>query len=156
MSRPTAEQRFWSKVEKTGDCWLWTASKNGSGYGQFSCGTRLQYAHRLAWSWANYCPMPPSWLKVDHTCYNTSCVNPKHLRLVTSKQNQENRSGLQTNNKSGYQGVIWLKRDRKWRATVRSAGKAIYVGYFDDVHEAGKAALAKRLELQTHNDLDRN
>jgi hypothetical protein len=28
--------RFWSKVEKTKTCWLWTAGKDFDGYGQFS------------------------------------------------------------------------------------------------------------------------
>lgn len=34
MVKPIAE-RFWSKVNKTVDCWLWTASTTRGGYGQF-------------------------------------------------------------------------------------------------------------------------
>ena len=29
-------ERFWSKVDKSGDCWLWTASCARSGYGQYN------------------------------------------------------------------------------------------------------------------------
>lgn len=37
--RPTAEERFWSKVDKSGACWLWTGSTRG-GYAQFHPGGR--------------------------------------------------------------------------------------------------------------------
>lgn len=33
-------ERFWSKVDKTDDCWLWTAATNRRGYGQFLSATR--------------------------------------------------------------------------------------------------------------------
>lgn len=31
--RRSLEDRFWSKVEKSDGCWLWTASVMSSGYG---------------------------------------------------------------------------------------------------------------------------
>lgn len=31
----TPEQRFWEKVDKSGDCWTWTAATNQYGYGVF-------------------------------------------------------------------------------------------------------------------------
>lgn len=34
--KPTPETRFFAKVEQVGDCWLWTASRDGNGYGMFS------------------------------------------------------------------------------------------------------------------------
>ena len=33
------EDRFWPKVDMTGDCWLWTAAKDHKGYGKFSVGS---------------------------------------------------------------------------------------------------------------------
>ncbi len=46
----SAEQvpRFWSKVDKTGDCWLWQHTTNSKGYGQISFNKRTYPAHRLA------------------------------------------------------------------------------------------------------------
>lgn len=46
-------------------------------------------SHRLSW-FLKYGDIPPGML-VDHKCHNTLCVNPSHLRLVTPKQNSENR-----------------------------------------------------------------
>lgn len=46
-----ALERFWSKVEKTSDCWLWKAAISSTGYGVFrvSDPDRLLYAHRFSY-----------------------------------------------------------------------------------------------------------
>lgn len=31
----TAEERFWAKVDKSGECWLWTSAISPGGYGAF-------------------------------------------------------------------------------------------------------------------------
>lgn len=90
---------------------------------------------------------------LDHTCFNPSCVNPEHLRPVTRKQNQENRS--RAIGGSGVRGVTWCKRKLKWKAQVRHSGKNYHAGYFTDLADAERAATAKRMELFTHNDRDR-
>lgn len=71
------EDRFWTYVDKTGDCWLWLGSNNGVGYGQIRlCGT-LKYAHRISYE-LKYGPVP-SGLYVLHKCDTPSCINPDHL-----------------------------------------------------------------------------
>lgn len=85
--------RFWKKVDRRGpdDCWLWLASTNASGYGQFSVGGRCgrpELAHRIAWMVANG-PIPVG-LCVLHNCPggdNPACVNPAHLWLGTRRDN---------------------------------------------------------------------
>lgn len=141
----TAEQRFWAKVQKTDDCWLWTASvlKKRGGYGQFNDGSTMVRAHRFSWELAHG-PIPTG-LDIDHVCRVRRCVNPDHLRLATRKQNCENRSGLR--------GVYRV--NHRWRAVVTHHGIDHHVGYFDTVEEAAEAARLKRIELFTHNDLDR-
>lgn len=156
--KPTFEQRYWAKVDKTSNpdgCWLWTGPKNELGYGSISWFGPNIKAHRLSWSWANMCPVPPRRLPIDHMCYNPPCVNPAHLRLVTLKQNAENKSKIPSDNTSGYQGVSWCKIMLKWFAYANSNGKRYKAGYFQDVHEAGAAALEMRNKLFTHNDKDR-
>ena len=45
--RGTPEERFWAKVDKSGDCWLWTgAVDKGTGYGRFWNGERTVLPHR--------------------------------------------------------------------------------------------------------------
>ena len=153
---PTFEERFWTKVDKSRNCWEWTASKLQSGYGQIGKGGRGNgnlLAHRV--SYELRVGAIPAGMFVDHICHNKSCVRPEHLRLATQKQNQENIRGPQSNSQSGVLGVSWAKRDQRWVAKVCHNGKRITVGSFKTIQEAEAAAIAKRLELFTHNDLDR-
>ena len=41
-----AEKRFWSKVDKSGPCWLWNAAKDKNGYGFFKLDGKLRKSHR--------------------------------------------------------------------------------------------------------------
>lgn len=79
--------RFWSKVDKTGDCWVWIAGLR-SGYGQFRR-TRDHgnpaLAHRYAYELVN--GKIPDGLQLDHLCRNRACVNPDHLEPVTQQVN---------------------------------------------------------------------
>lgn len=146
-------ERFWAKVDTSGDCWLWTAARLPKGYGRFFAKGTLALAHR--WSFETFSGPIPAGMHVDHTCYTPSCVRPDHLRAVTPKQNIENRGHLSSNNTSGIRGVSWSKCMRKWRVDVKHRGVGVYVGCFDSLAEAESAAVSKRLELFTHNDVDR-
>ena len=148
--------RFWPKVDKTDDCWLWTGSLDDRGYGRFylRSGAAPAKAHRFAYELL-VGPIPEG-MSIDHRCHNPTCVNPEHLRPVTHQQNHENRAGAQCNNRSsGVRGVTWNRRRNAWQAQVKYRGKNHVVGLFSTADEAGIAAAAKRNELFTHNDLDR-
>ena len=84
-SDPTTAARFWAKVDRTDDCWNWTASGNGKGYGSFKVAGRVVKAHRFAYELL-VGPVPEG-LQIDHLCRNRACVNPEHLEPVTSKIN---------------------------------------------------------------------
>lgn len=153
-------QRFWSKVAIVDDadsCWLWTAAKFPKGYGRFATWGRnaagYVLAHRMSYELER--GDIPDGYYVDHICHQPSCVRPSHLRAVTPKQNQENFGGLRKNNTSGVHGVSWSAAVGKWTAQVRHRRTQLRLGYFDSLEEAKAAVVAKRLELHTHNDLDR-
>jgi hypothetical protein len=77
-------ERFWSKVDKTDTCWLWTAGVNASGYGLFHTGRRpngskiAALAHRVAYQ-AEYGPTDS---QLDHICEVRLCVRPDHLQPI--------------------------------------------------------------------------
>jgi hypothetical protein len=83
--------RFWSKVNKTETCWLWTSNVHTNGYGQIaeSRNGRLRqrwlWAHRVAWE-LTHGPIADG-LRVLHRCDVPTCVNPDHLFLGTQIEN---------------------------------------------------------------------
>jgi hypothetical protein len=79
--------RFWSKVEKTKDCWLWKGSKLQSGQGQFSTNQGTVLAHRFSYELAH--GKIPNKLRVLHKCDNPLCVRPDHLFLGTDSDNMQ-------------------------------------------------------------------
>ena len=92
MAQSTEVERFWTKVDKTGGCWLWTGPQSGKGwrerksYGVFSIGPKKIYAHRYAYE-SLVGPIPEG-RELDHLCRVKHCVNPAHLEPVTFVENQ--------------------------------------------------------------------
>ena len=83
---PVIAARFWGRVDRSGECWLWTAGKSG-GYGVV--GHNSQKAHRVAWE-LTIGPIPQG-MQVLHRCDNPPCVNPEHLFLGTNHDNMLDR-----------------------------------------------------------------
>ena len=89
--------------------------------------------------------------EVDHIDGDTFNNAISNLRIVTHKQNSENRR-LGANNKSGYMGVSWSKKDQTWIASIKHHGKSIFLGHFANAESAHEAYEEKRAELFTHDE----
>lgn len=86
-------ERLFSKIvfDPETDCWNWTGTLGGRGYGQIRFrGRKMAYVHRLMYAWL-LGPLPtgigsdiPT---VDHTCENYRCCNPLHLQLLSQRNN---------------------------------------------------------------------
>lgn len=97
-------ERFESKYTRGPDteCWLWKASVNRKGYGQFRFQGSMQPAHRVSYV-LRYGSITGG-KELDHICHNNSgctggvnclhrrCVNPNHLEPVTSAVNTKRSS----------------------------------------------------------------
>jgi len=92
----TIAEKFWSRVDPSGDCWIWQGGQYHKGYGVFSTGTwrkgnRQRFtAHRFAWEFEN--GSIPTGMSVLHRCDNPPCVRLSHLFLGTVKDNQQDMS----------------------------------------------------------------
>ncbi|MCG7388320.1 HNH endonuclease [Pantoea sp. ACRSB] len=106
---------------------------NGKGY----------LLHRLAWlittgGW----PIG----QIDHVDGNRSNNAISNLRDASGSQNQYNKK-RQGNNTSGFKGVSYHKKTRRFRASINVNGKQISLGYFDTAQRAHQAYVDKAREI---------
>lgn len=78
-------KRFLEKVIQAPNCWIWKGAIATNGYGAFYFDKKIKRAHRVSYEIFNG-PIPDG-LVVDHICNNKLCVNPKHLQVLTSREN---------------------------------------------------------------------
>lgn len=101
---------------------------NAIGYRAICINYKLYAAHRLAWI-----IMTGSWpsSEIDHINGVRDDNRWVNLREATSSQNKHNRTKLVTNT-SGYMGVAWMPRQKKWKASFFHQKKLWVCGYFLD------------------------
>lgn len=85
-------ERFWEKVNKTGDCWVWTAATSGPRdyqYGTMVVGSRTDgtrhYIKAHVYAYELLVGVVPQGMIVHHKCENTRCVRPDHLEAIDQK-----------------------------------------------------------------------
>src|SRR5262245_16622968 len=101
----TALARFWAKIKISEDkfyndtpCWEWTGCIHPLGYGQFRYDARKKHnggkpqtsPHRFAYE--HFVGEIPADREVDHLCNVKHCANPRHLELVSRRENLSRRN----------------------------------------------------------------
>ena len=83
---------------------------------------------------------------IDHINNNIFDNRKQNLRIVTDQQNHWNRK-INKNSTSGFKGVSWEKRYKKWHAYIRKNGKRYNLGRFENKILAAKKYDRKAKEL---------
>lgn len=128
---------IWKKTNKR------AGYTRSDGYVAISVKSKIYRAHRLVWLYV-YGKFPDD--VIDHINRIRNDNRLCNLRECTNQQNQWNRS-IHTNNKSGYPGVHWHKKNKKFNARIRINNKRIHLGSFDCPKQAYEAYLKAKSEL---------
>ena len=77
-------------------------------------------------------------MEIDHIDLDRLNNRRSNLRICTHQQNQLNQP-LQSNNTSGYAGVVYVKRKGRFSARIKFFQKEIHLGYYSSKIEAAQA-----------------
>lgn len=114
--------------------------ENGGGYLCVDVNRKSYRAHRIVFAMVN-----GRWPcgDVDHKDGNRANNRPSNLREATRSENLRNQK-IRPDNKSGFKGVSFYSKGKKWRSYCNVGRKQIHLGYFDSLSEAVEAARAGR------------
>jgi hypothetical protein len=83
VRKMTVRERFMSKINKSGECWLWEGTTDSMGVPVLRIGKRTCTAARVALSLLKGEISPK--LKTIRTCGQKTCVRPDHLKQKGKK-----------------------------------------------------------------------
>lgn len=92
---------------------------------------------------------PQKGFEVDHINGNKLDNRRSNLRICRRNENSRNKT-KQKNNTSGYKGVSWNRRDKKWVAYISINGKHIFLGSFNLAVDACNAY--EKVAKELHGD----
>lgn len=97
-----------------------------NGYRRIRVSKKDYHAHRLAWLFDN-----GEWPReqIDHINGDRADNRIANLRQCNQSQNNAN-ARKRRDNRSGFKGVCWDKKKRKWKAEAAVDGRRKFLGYF--------------------------
>lgn len=128
-----------AKLKESQDgCWIWTKAKNKDGYGATCYKGKQIGVHVLM---LQLLGVYSKNLVVDHVCKNRLCCNPKHLRMVTARENiLKNSNGPAAKNK--------IKTHCKWGHPFSGENLSLTAKGVRRCKACGRAKAAKRRAKQ--------
>ena len=116
-------------------------NKDTNGYLRTCIKGSIYFCHRIAF--VHYHGYLPKY--IDHINGVTTDNRIENLRECTLTQNQYN-SKANSSNTSGFKGVQWVKRDKRWLATIKINKKRTHLGLFKDLKDAVEKVSSARKE----------
>jgi len=88
LAEAVTVSRFWRAVDVSAadQCWPWQGDTDKNGYGVFFYPGRIRGAHELALSFSTG-EARTEGMETCHSCDNSTCCNPHHLRFDTRRSN---------------------------------------------------------------------
>ncbi len=125
---------------------------NKKGYRTIKLDGMLYLAHRMAWA-MHYGAWPEK--EIDHINHIKNDNRIENLREVDATQQSRNK-GLFKNNRSGYHGVVWNKRIKKWQVQICVDNRVYYYGSEKNLEDAVKKrkALEKRFNFHDNHGVN--
>jgi hypothetical protein len=117
--------------------------KMSAGYIEIGVDGRKYLAHRLAFLFVNG-NWPPE--QVDHINRQRTDNRWANLRLASISENHANKAASPAN-KSGFKGVCWRPKQRKWTAQIKKHRRIYHLGCFDSPSAAHQAYIDAASEL---------
>ncbi len=100
---------------------------------------KTEYMHRIIMG-------NPKNLEIDHINGNGIDNRKSNLRFATHKQNMANQKSCKTAT-SQFKGVCWVKRDKKWEASIQTDNRTKHLGYYENEADAAKAYDKEAIKL---------
>ena len=144
----------WFKTDNHGKTWnsrfanKVITSTNSLGYIRFTLLGKTFLAHRIAWAIYHGKFADGEIDHINHIRNDNRIIN---LRNITQKQNQQNRALAKTN-KSGFVGVDFVKKHKKFRARIFANDKRICLGMFKNIDEAIEARVFANKKYGFHEN----
>jgi len=143
------EEGYIDRVFKNGTVRTRVGTDTGSGHLVVNTRGGKKLVHRLLWESVH--GSIPKGLELDHINGNRKDNRISNLRLVSRKQNAENRSKPHKGNTSGVKGVSWYKRYARYVAQICVNGERITLGYRKTLEEAQALYAEAAAKYHTHN-----
>jgi hypothetical protein len=116
---------------------------NQNGYPSGKIDGRRFLAHRVIWAMhTGAWPVE----HIDHVNLNRSDNRICNLREASRSQNMCN-TRIKDKNSSGFKGVSWDRRAKKWRARIFIQNKEMHLGLYVNIDDAVQAYRASALEI---------
>lgn len=140
----TLEERFWHYTEVTGpgECWLWTGTQDGKGYGliwDVDAGAN-RYAHVVSWELNRGEKLPEDEVIRHAVCDTPLCVNAEHLLSGTHADNVADKVSRERQSRGGEHGLAKLTEEQ-----VREIRRAYATGAWS------QRRLARRFQVTQPN-----